>query len=387
MKTAAILLGATLSGAFSFFVPNTHAATAPFESSVAAYLGRPQLTMHPLYQDQRFPNITVTPQGTLLATWGSESIRVRRSEDGGETWGDAITIAEKGIHGGGTTVDENSGNILVFVEDQHPPAPLTIYRSQDEGRTWSAEKPSIHRDSRGNLPSMHMNEHGITLSKGKHAGRLVRAARYYGKRNNRDEWPTHYTNAVYSDDGGRTWHTSDPFPENGTGEAAIVELMSGQLYYNSRVHWQERPNNRRRRDARSHDAGKTWTDYRIVHSLPDGPQDTNYGCMGGLTRLRAEGHDILIYSNCDSPKGRHHGTVWASFDGGKTWPIKRLVYEGSFAYSSLIAGRPGTATEGWIYLHFEGGPEARATVAKFNLSWILGGSATGDGTVPKVSLR
>jgi sialidase-1 len=31
--------------------------------------------------------------------------------------------------------------------------------------------------------------------------------------------------------------------------------------------------------------------------------------------------------------------VWASFDGGKTWPVKRLVDEGSFAYSSLVTGR------------------------------------------------
>ena len=48
--------------------------------------------------------------------------------------------------------------------------------------------------------------------------------------------------------------------------------------------------------------------------------------MAGLTRLAVTGKDILIYSNCDSPSGRKQGTVWASFDGGKSWPIKRLVY-------------------------------------------------------------
>jgi sialidase-1 len=116
--------------------------------------------------------------------------------------------------------------------------------------------------------------------------------------------------------------------------------------------------------------------------LPDGPQNTNYGCMAGLTRLSVSRQDILIYSNCDSPSGRDHGTVWASFDGGKTWPIKRLVFEGRHAYSSLTAGRPGTKTEGSIYLHFEGGPKGGSTVARFNLTWVLGGESTGDGAVP-----
>ena len=62
-----------------------------------------------------------------------------------------------------------------------------------------------------------------------------------------------------------------------------------------------------------------------------------YGLMAGLVRLPVEGKDILIFSNIESPNGRHHGTVWASFDGGKTWPLKRLVYKGGFGYSSLSA--------------------------------------------------
>jgi len=121
----------------------------------------------------------------------------------------------------------------------------------------------------------------------------------------------------------------------------------------------------------------------IGEALPDGPQDTDYGCMGGLVRLPVRGRDILVYSNCDSPAGRRHGTVWVSFDGGITWPVKRLVYEGSFAYSSLAAGRPGTESEGWIFLHFEGGPNGGSAVARFDLSWLLEGEATGNGKVPE----
>ena len=352
------------------------------EGKLKPFLGKSQLEMKPLFSGGRFPNIAVTMKGTLLASWWKGGVLVRRSEDGGKTWGKQITIAA-GLQGGGMTVDEKTGNILAFVEDRHPPAPLKMYRSKDDGKTWQTEKIKIYPDSKGNMPSMHMNEHGITLRHGKHKGRLVRPSRYYGKRNAPSEWHTHYTNAIYSDDGGRTWRTSDPFPEKGTGEATVAELSNGQIYYNSRVHWQERPKNRRRRSAMSFDGAKTWKNWRIIDVLPDGPQDTNYGCMGGLVRLPIKGKDILIYSNCDSPSKRKLGTVWASFDGGKSWPIQRLVHAGRFAYSSLNAGRPGTPGEGWIYCHFEGRPNKSATVAKFNLTWILGGKPTNDGSLPK----
>jgi sialidase-1 len=359
------------------------AADRPVEGPLQVFLGEPRMEMQQVFKDERNPNIVVTLEGTVLATWGSKTVCVRRSEDGGQTWGEEIAIGQ-GIQGGGTTVDETTGDILAFVEDQHPPAPLTVYRSTDDGKTWQSQEVTIHRDSKGNMPSMHMNEHGITLRHGKHKGRLLRPARYYGKKNSREEWPNHYTTAIFSDDRGKTWHTSDPFPENGTGEATVAELSDGRIYYNSRVHWQERPKNTRRRSAISDDGGQTWKEWRIVEVLPDGHQHRSYGCMGGLVRLPVAGKDILIFSNIDTPNAkRERGTVWASLDGGKTWPVKRLVYEGASAYSSLTAGRPATATEGWIYLHFEGGPQGGSQVTRFNLSWLLAGEATGDGAIPK----
>jgi sialidase-1 len=229
-----------------------------------------------------------------------------------------------------------------------------------------------------------MNEHGITLRRGKHAGRLIRPARDYAGRNARSLWPKHYTTAIYSDDGGRTWYTSDPFPAFGTGEAALAELSDGRIYYNSRRHWAPKGEDPRRRwTAWSRDGGHTWKDLSVCKVLPDGDQNRDYGLMAGLTRLPVKGHDILIFSNIESPSGRHHGTVWASFDGGRTWPIKRLVFEGAFAYSSLAAGRPDTPGEGWIFLHFEGGPKGGSTVARFNLSWLLGGKKASAGQLPK----
>ncbi len=360
------------------------AADPDVEGVLQPFLAAPRLEMQQVFSGERFPNVVVTLKGSVLATWGTKSVRVRRSEDGGVSWGKAITIASPGFHGGGTTVDETSGDILAFVEARHPPAPLSVYRSRDDGRTWSKQAVKVLPDSKGNAPSMHMNEHGITLRHGKHKGRLLRPSRFYAGRNDRSKWPEHYTNAVYSDDGGTTWRTSEPFPAKGTGEATLAELSDGRVYYNSRRHWAPSGVSPLRRwTAWSDDGGASWEGLLFCKALPDGPQNSNYGCMGGLTRLPVKGRDILVYSNCDSAKGRDHGTVWASFDGGRTWPVKRLVYAGRSAYSSLAAGRPGTTSEGWVYLHFEGGSKGGSQVARFNLSWVLGGERTGNGEVPQ----
>lgn len=351
---------------------------------LAPFLSAPVFETQRLFEDQRYPNVVVTIQGTVLAVWGNDGVVVRRSEDGGKTWGSAISVSKKGYHGGGTTVDTTSGDILVFIEDRQPPAPLKIYRSQDDGMSWQIQKTTIEKDQNGNTPSMHMNEHGITLRHGRYRGRLIRPSRYYGPKGGEAEWPLQYTNAVYSDDGGRSWKTSKPFPENGTGEAALIELSDGRIYYNSRVHWSKRPRNKRRREAWSDDGGVTWEKWKIIDALPDGDQGRTYGCMGGLTRLPAKDRDILIFSNLDTDaQHRERVTVWASFDGGKTWPINRLIDAGRSGYSSLTVGRPNTPSAGLIYLHYEHDPIKGAYISRFNLAWILGGQKTGDGTVPR----
>ena len=88
--------------------------------------------MHQLFGDERFPNVVVALDGTVIATWGVKTLLVRRSEDGGDNWGPAIAVGV-GIHAGGTTVDEASGDILFFGHDSFsqlkrptPAAPVSI---------------------------------------------------------------------------------------------------------------------------------------------------------------------------------------------------------------------------------------------------------------------
>ena len=234
LLTTALMVMACLASVQAYAVDESRKQEGP----IGAFLGKPRMEAQPLFKAIRHPNVVVSLKGTVLATLGDKKLLARRSVDGGKTWGEEIIVAEPAFQGGGLTVDETTGDILAFAEDRHPPAPLSVYRSQDDGKTWQKIEVIIHPDTRGNVPSMHMSEHGITLRHGKHAGRLIRAARHYGEANYpKKHWPTHYTTAIYSDDHGKTWKTSNPFSEMGTGEAGIAELSDGRLYYNSRSHW------------------------------------------------------------------------------------------------------------------------------------------------------
>ena len=344
-----------------------------------------------IFKGERFPNIIVAQDGSIVANWGKENCISRRSSDGGRTWEPAIDIGQ-GINGGGLTMDENSGEIIAFIEKEHPPSNIKCYRSIDNGKTWDESEIIIFPDSNGIIPSMHMNEHGITLKNKKYKGRLIRPSRFYNAKSSAERklmyssakekmWKDQYTNAIYSDDGGKTWITSEPFPAKGTGEAAIVELSDGTLYYNSRRHFStDGLNPRMRHIATSKDGGHSWKNIYVSKDLPDGDQSRDYGLMAGLDRLPYKDYDLLVFSNIESHSGRKNGTVWLSFDGGKSWPIKKLIESEGFKYSSMTVGRKNTPSEGYIYLLYETGTKENINdygggiVARFNLSWLMEGN-------------
>lgn len=341
----------------------------------------PFFELQSLYEGQRFPSVVVAVDGTVLAfRAASGPVQVRRSEDGGETWGPIIEVGGGRSHLGAAIVDDASGDILVFQGSN-------MFRSSDVGKTWASQEVTIQPDGLGGVGQTHGSDSGITLQFGEHPGRLLQPARVVppGMNNDPRWWPYHYNSAIYSDDGGASWKTSHPFPVLGTGEGTLAELSDGRVYYNSRCHLAR---DAMRRTAWSHDGGVTWVDAARCDTLPDGVRGSSYGCAAGLVRLPVDDADILIYSNLDFAGGHGRGsgrqkiTVWASLDGAQSWPVKRLVYNGPSAYSSLAAGRPGTPSEGLIYLLFEGGADGMYSgiqLAKFNLAWVLAGEPTADG--------
>ncbi len=363
------------------------------------FLGTPKFDMVLQFAEGRGYRVEVAKDGTVLVPVRGGLLQ--RSEDGGQSW-DAVALPVGGV----PVVDLTNGHVLLLAfptdgeqlrdnpVDPDDPAKgvwARLGRSTDHGKTWAVEDVVIHQDEKGFIPGSGGAENGITLQYGPKAGRLLMPARVFAGENRSDN----YNLAIFSDDGGRTWYPSSPFPgDEGTGEGTLAELSDGRIYYNSRSHTAE---DAKRREAWSHDSGETWQDLAISF-LPDssGRRNPVYGCKGGLIRLPLADQDILIYSNVDIPPTdtrRSHITVWASFDGAQTWPVKRLIYGGASGYSMLTAGRLGTPSEGWIYMVFEGGPRgdshpepyqgaADTNFARFNLAWILEGTLTGNGDIP-----
>ena len=64
------------------------------EAKLKPFLGEPSVELQQVFKNQRFPNIVVATDGTLVATWGSDGVVARRSGDGGKIWGPEITIAK-----------------------------------------------------------------------------------------------------------------------------------------------------------------------------------------------------------------------------------------------------------------------------------------------------
>ncbi|MBD3182897.1 exo-alpha-sialidase [Candidatus Poribacteria bacterium] len=339
--------------------------------------GEPAIFMQDIFESVRIPNIVVTTDGTILAFAKSGKL-VRRSEDKGKTW---TTVQEVGHDSGGSAiVDENNGDVMVVNSSKGH-----LWRSHDNGKSWERQeiiiKPNAlnHGTPDGVPVQTECSESGLTLQHGEYKGRLLMPARIMAPKGTNDQewWPYHYNTAIYSDDGGKIWQTSYPV-QSGTGEGTLAELSSGDIYYNSRSHMSV---DHRRRIAWSYDGGNMFTDWQVSDELYEIAQPhyfrygrkPSYGCNAGLVRVPLEatdGKDVLLYSAPDNPGGsRIKMTVWASFDGGDTWPVKRLVYEGLSAYSSITADKDGN-----VYLLFEKGEEKlyeTIAIACFNLKWLV----------------
>lgn len=328
----------------------------------------------------RIPSLVCCPDGTLIASY-RDSHTLRRSEDKGKTWLEPFNLDFKG--GGSLMVDTTTGDVLIVSVGGG-----LLMRSKDSGKTWTEEPISVKSNVAGMGGSdarfkfsTHGSESGITLKNGKHKGRLLipgRIAPSYGKEG-QDYWMFHFNTSIFSDDGGKNWQVSHPV-QSGTGEATLAELADGTIYFNSRSHLSS---DHMRRIAYSYDGGDRYVDWEVADDLREIGEPSyfkhgkkpSYGCCAGLLALPLEltgGKDVLLFSAPDNPgKTRLYMTVWASFDKGKSWPVKRRIFDGGSAYSSLAAGKDGN-----IYLLFEHGKDEKnpydaMAVVHFNLAWLF----------------
>ena len=347
------------------------------------------------FKSIRIPSVVVTKKGTVLAfaegraanaDQAKNRIVLKRSGDGGKTWGKIAVIAEDGdksLNNPCALVEREGDQVLVMYQSY--PAGVGersgkiqpgyegdrivrtwLITSTDEGVTWSKPRDVTKETKRAHLvttvaagPGI-----GIQLRHGKHAGRILIPF---------NEGPFGVWNiyAAYSDDQGKTWARGEVAPggliDAGTrkktsmvNEAQLVELKDGRVRFNVR-RWAGRAV---RKSCVSEDGGVTWS------KIEDVPELADPGCMGSVLRYTdpADGDKSrILFSGPQSTK-RENGTVFLSYDEGGTWPVKRVLCTEKFAYSCLTALPDGTI--GCLY---EAGGTSRIVFARFTLDWLTEG--------------
>ncbi|WP_427889944.1 exo-alpha-sialidase [Kribbella sp. GL6] len=288
------------------------------------------------YGCYRIPAIVKTKTGALLAfaearrAWCADSQEIdlvmRRSDDDGRTWSatqtvlsgtdsDPNAVATRGNPA--PIVDYETGRIVLLstMDPGTTSRPRTPYvqTSDDDGRTWSAAKNiggQIDDPAWGWYATGPV--HGIQLTRGANAGRLVAGTNYdNGAGQNAGQ-------LVYSDDHGVTWHKgatdlrSDATPQ----EISVVEKVDGGVYAGARNN--AGTSGASRMSAVSNDGGETFT----------APFSTIAGLIapvvqGSLQRLRAvdqgDKYNRILFAAPADPDRRRYLTIRSSFDEGKTW--------------------------------------------------------------------
>jgi len=304
------------------------------------------------YSCFRIPAIVKTKQGTLLAFAearktncadnGNIDLVVKRSTDEGATWGPLITIWDDGSNTCGNpvpVVDQSTGNIHLVMSwnvgsadigaiNNGTAVPRRAYAtsSTNDGLTWAT--PS-------NISSTTMKPdwgwlstgpgHGIQLTKGQHAGRLVIPGCFItvnAVAANRDESAF----IMYSDDHGTTWKSggiADP-ANYSPSETTVAELADGKLLMNSRC-----TGKNYRISSVSTDGGATWSVMRAEYPLID---PVNQGSLLAHT-LNAE--YTLFFSNAASTS-RTNMAITTSKNNGENWAKRFIVNSGQVAYSDLV---------------------------------------------------
>ncbi len=347
------------------------------------------------FKSIRIPSVVVTQKGTVLAfaegraaeaDQAKNKIVLKRSTDGGKTWGKIAVITEDGdraLNNPCTVVERQSGQVLLMYQSY--PAGIGerssqiqpgyegelivrnwLVTSNDEGATWSKPRDITRQTKREKVVTTVASGPGIgiQLRHGKHAGRILMPF---------NEGPFGVWNiyAAYSDDQGKTWTMGEPAPggliDAGKGkktstvnEAQFVELKDGSIRFNVR-RWAGKA---LRKTCVSDDGGITWS------KVEDVSEHVDPSCMGSVLRYTdpADGEKSrLLYSGPQSTK-RENGTVFVSYDEGKTWPVKRVLRKESFAYSCLTRLPDGTI--GCLY---EAEGTRKIVFARISLDWLTEG--------------
>jgi sialidase-1 len=175
--------------------------------------------------------------------------------------------------------------------------------------------------------------HGIQLTRGENAGRLVIPSDH--RLQGQESWGAH---VLMSDDHGATWKIGGVDTQLATSpihpnENTAVELVDGRLYFNARD--QNGSDPATRLIAHSNDGGGAY-----AAGFVGEPNISTPVVQNSVLRFQAtdQGDDqnVLIWSGPGHPTNRRDLTILVSTDEAQRWTQKTLLHHGPTAYSDLV---------------------------------------------------
>jgi sialidase-1 len=303
------------------------------ESGVVVFPNGPDFLEGRAIPTHRNVSLVTSNAGTLLAFAGhrpngppdedSMQVHLRRSTDGGETWGPVIVVAEDGMNRCATQVATvlPSGRILLLWlwnewipdDDDRETRKVFVTHSDDDGITWSA-----HRDITSQVYLPGWTWYGLgpgnafVKQRPPHAGRIIIPARH-GRSGARGR-----PHIIYSDDGGETFQLGGTLDQG--SESTAAELSDGGILFNVRLG---------RIDHRyagvSNDGGLSFPVQYTDFDLPGAG-----ACQASLLMHSfnpVTGQNNILFSNPDDLDERINGTIKLSEEDGDrgTWS-RRFLY-------------------------------------------------------------
>jgi sialidase-1 len=322
------------------------------------------------YHTFRIPALIATEDQTLLAfaegrrnsrgDSGDIDLVMRRSTDGGTTWGDLEVVWNDGLNTCGNpcpVLDRETGAVHllatrnlghdheseIIAGTSEGTRTVWVLTSEDHGATWGAPREITETTKDPNWTWYATGPgNGIQLRSGPNAGRLIVPCDHIEATTKH-----YYSHVIASDDHGLTWRLLGSTPSHQLNECAIAELDDGSLLLNMRNYDRSK---RARALSRSTDAGETWETVRRDPALPEPI------CQASMVAID-EGR-TLVFTNPASETGRVGMTARRSRDGGRTWSKGIVLHEGPSAYSSLatLGGPSGADGVACLYEAGEGQP-------------------------------
>ncbi|MEE2973499.1 MAG: exo-alpha-sialidase [Planctomycetota bacterium] len=315
------------------------------------------------YDTFRIPALIEAADGSLLAfaegrvdgrgDTGNIDLVLRRSEDGGRTWGELLTVWNDASNTCGNpcpVLDRINGRIHllatrnlgrdheseIIAGTSEGTRTVWVLTSDDHGISWSEPREITGTAKRPDWTWYATGPgNGIQLRSGVHAGRLLIPCDHIEAGTKH-----YYSHCIASDDHGRTWRIAGRTPSHQVNECAVAELEDGSLLLNMRNYDRSK---RSRALSRSTDGGDTWSTVTRDPALPEPI------CQASM--VAAHGGRVLVFSNPADPAARTNMTIRRSRDGGRTWSRGTTLHPGPSAYSSLatVGGPEGLGGFACLY--------------------------------------